>query len=301
MWKLETLVKYSCHKRVLYVNNYFWEIILSWVYFYCDRHYEERMLCFSGEVTDAAVAWGHLGTDRQTDRQLNLLSCLSRSCYSCTWGSFQKFCTLYVFSLKMNLFYKINLQAFSVISVVLYQRGPTFRQVLCSCQDSFFFDASDYSCHLITQLLNASETFPTEWFLQFLEQVKGWWAHVRTVRRVGKHLPSILFQNFRYCTWGMRPRVWSRMIAGYCARSDSSQFRLPFQGSVLHNRDHVACQYAHIVLYWSLVHNCRENQNDCIILLAARAQCAELLKWPTCNGKQWSSLMTQSRHSYSGN
>ena len=31
----------------------------------------------------------------------------------------------------------------------------------------------------------------------------------------------------------------ARMIAGYCARSDSSQFRLPFQGSVLHNRDHV--------------------------------------------------------------
>jgi hypothetical protein len=40
-----------------------------------------------------------------------------------------------------------------------------------------------------------------------LEQGKCWWAHVRTVRRVGKHLPSILFQNFRYCTWGMRPRV----------------------------------------------------------------------------------------------
>ena len=29
MSELETLVKYSCHKRVLYVNNYFWEIILS--------------------------------------------------------------------------------------------------------------------------------------------------------------------------------------------------------------------------------------------------------------------------------
>ena len=39
------------------------------------------MLCISGEVTDTAFAWGHLGTNRQ----LNLLSCLSRSCYSCTW------------------------------------------------------------------------------------------------------------------------------------------------------------------------------------------------------------------------
>jgi len=44
--------------------------------------------------------------------------------------------------------------------------------------------------------------FPTEWFLQFLEQVKVWWALVRTVRQVGKHSPFILFQNFRYCTWG---------------------------------------------------------------------------------------------------
>ena len=71
------------------------------------------------------------------------------------------------------------------------------------------------------------------------------------------------------------------MIAGHCARSDSSQFLLPFQGSVLQNGDHVTCEYAHSVLYWSLAHNCRENQNNCIILLATQAQCAELLKWPT--------------------
>jgi hypothetical protein len=49
----------------------------------------------------------------------------------------------------------------------------------------------------------------------------------------------------------------------------------------LQNRDHVACQYTHTVLYWTLAHNCRENPNDCIILLATQAQCAELLKWPT--------------------
>ena len=37
----------------------------------------------------------------------------------------------------------------------------------------------------------------------------------QTILRVGKHLPSILFQNFRYCTWGMRPRVnvWSLVTA----------------------------------------------------------------------------------------
>ena len=111
----------------------------------------------------------------------------------------------------MNLFYKIHLQAFNVISIVPDHSGPPFGQVLYSCQDAFVTDASDYSGHLIRHLLNASEAFPTEWFLHFWEQVKGWWAHVRTVRWVGKHLSSILFQNFRYCTWGMRPRVnvWS--------------------------------------------------------------------------------------------
>ena len=69
--------------------------------------------------------------------------------------------------LKMNLFYKIHLQAFNVISIVLYHRGPTFGQVLYSCQDAFVVDASDYSGHLIRRFLNASEAFTTEWFLQF--------------------------------------------------------------------------------------------------------------------------------------
>jgi hypothetical protein len=91
-------------------------------------------------------------------------------------GSFQKFCTLYVFSLKMNLFYKIHLQAFNIISIVLYHSGPTFRKVLYSCLDAFVVDASDYSGHLNRHLLTASEAFSTEWFLQFWEQVKVWWA-----------------------------------------------------------------------------------------------------------------------------
>jgi hypothetical protein len=78
-------------------------------------------------------------------------------------GLFQKFCTLYVFSLKMNLFYKIQLQALNVISIVIYHSGPTFGQVFYSCLDAFVFDAFDYSGHLIRHLLNASE-------------VKVWWA-----------------------------------------------------------------------------------------------------------------------------
>jgi hypothetical protein len=58
-------------------------------------------------------------------------------------GSIQKFCTLYVFSLNMNLFYKIHLQAFNVISILLYHSGPTFGQVLYSCPDAFVVDAFD--------------------------------------------------------------------------------------------------------------------------------------------------------------
>ena len=79
-------------------------------------------------------------------------------------GSFQKFCTLYVFSLKMNLFYKIHLQAFNLISTVLYHSGPTFGQVLYSCRDAFLVDVSDYSGHLIRQLL---KRFPWSGFFNF--------------------------------------------------------------------------------------------------------------------------------------
>jgi hypothetical protein len=76
----------------------------------------------------------------------------------------------------MNLFYKIHLQALNVISIVLYHSGPTFGKILYSCLDAFVVDESDYSGHLIRHLLNASEAFPTEWILQFCEQVKVWWA-----------------------------------------------------------------------------------------------------------------------------
>jgi hypothetical protein len=61
----------------------------------------------------------------------------------------------------MDLFYKIHLQAFSVISIVLYHSGPMFGQVLYSCLDAFVVDTSDYSGRLIRHLLNASEAFPT--------------------------------------------------------------------------------------------------------------------------------------------
>jgi hypothetical protein len=49
---------------------------------------------------------------------------------------------------------------------VLYHSGPTFGQVSYSCLDAFVVDVSDYSGHLIRNLLNASEAFPTEWYLR---------------------------------------------------------------------------------------------------------------------------------------
>jgi hypothetical protein len=76
----------------------------------------------------------------------------------------------------MNLFDNMHLQAFNVISIVLYHSGPTFGQALYSCLNAFVIDVSDYSGHLIRHFLNASEVFPTEWFLQFWEQVAVWWA-----------------------------------------------------------------------------------------------------------------------------
>jgi len=88
-------------------------------------------------------------------------------------GSFQKFCALYVCSLKMSLFYKIHLRAFNVISIVLYHGGPMFGQVLYSCQDAFVVDAPDYSSHLIRHLLNALKRFPRSGFFNSTNKSKA--------------------------------------------------------------------------------------------------------------------------------
>jgi len=87
--------------------------------------------------------------------------------------------------------------------------------------------------------------------------------------KISDTAPEACGHALLYDRWSLR-EIWLQSVS-------------PFQGSVLQNRDHVARQYTHTLLYWSLAHNCRENQNDCIILLAAQAQCAELLKWRTYN------------------
>jgi len=132
------------------------------------------------------------------------------------------------FSLKMNLFYKIHLQAFNVISIVLCHSGPTFGQVLYSCQDAFVVDASDYSGHLIRHLVSASEAFPKESFLQFWEQVKDWWAHVRTVRgggstcrpyfsKISDTAPEAWGHALMYDGWSLR-EIWFQSVSSSISR-----------------------------------------------------------------------------------
>jgi hypothetical protein len=98
----------------------------------------------------------------------------------------------------MNLFYKIHLQTFNVISIVLYHSSPTFGQVLYSCLDAFVVDVSDYSGHLIRHLLNASEAFPTEWLLQFGEKVKLWWAAPTGIQGSPKRWTAVIKHNGDY-------------------------------------------------------------------------------------------------------
>jgi hypothetical protein len=91
----------------------------------------------------------------------------------------------------MNLFYKIHLHAFNVISIVFYHNGPTFGKVLYSRLGAFVVDASDYSGHLIRHLLNASEAFPTEWFLRNKSKSGGLSMVVRlSALRTGRIYPQ---------------------------------------------------------------------------------------------------------------
>jgi hypothetical protein len=88
-------------------------------------------------------------------------------------GSFQKFFTLYVFPLKMNLLYKIHLQAFNVISIVLYHISPTFGQVCIPISTPSFLMS------LITQVTSLDissmflKRFPRSGFFNFGNKSKS--------------------------------------------------------------------------------------------------------------------------------
>jgi hypothetical protein len=82
-------------------------------------------------------------------------------------GPFQKFCTLYVFSLKTNVFYTVHLQAFNVISIVLHHSGPTIGQVFHSCQDAFVVDASVTRVAWLDTASMLLKRFPQSGFFNF--------------------------------------------------------------------------------------------------------------------------------------
>jgi hypothetical protein len=97
------------------------------------------------------------------------------------------------FSLKMNLFYKIHLQAFNVISIVFI---TVVQRLGKSCIP--VWTPSLLMC-LITQVtpLDTSsmllKRFPRSGFFKFWEQVKVWWAE-----------PTRLWLVNRYTDWATK-------------------------------------------------------------------------------------------------
>jgi hypothetical protein len=152
---------------------------------------------------------------------------------------------------------------------VLYHSGPTFGQVLYSCQDAFVL------MRLITQVTSLDTSsmllkrFPWSGFFN-----------------LGNKSKSDGLMSGLYGGWGSTchpyffkisdtaPEAWGRTTC------DLSHFHLPFQGSVLQNGPHSLPICTQCSLLKSGLQY-RENRNDCILLLATHAQCAELLKWPT--------------------
>jgi hypothetical protein len=73
----------------------------------------------------------------------------------------------------MKLFYKIHLQAFNVISSVLYHSGPTFGKVLYSCLDVFVVDASDTQVTSLNTSSMLLKRFPWSGFFIFGKKPKS--------------------------------------------------------------------------------------------------------------------------------
>ena len=97
----------------------------------------------------------------------------------------------------------------------------------------------------------------------------GWGSTCYTYfSKISDAAPEAWGRALMYDRWSLR-EIWLQSVS-------SSITRLRFA-----EHGPRSCQHAHIALYWSLAHNCRENQKDCVILLAAQAQCAELLKLST--------------------
>jgi len=116
----------------------------------------------------------------------------------------------------MILFYKIHLQAFNVISIVLYHSGP-------NVWASFVFLSGRLRCRC-AWLLGSPHYTPPQCFWSVSHGVVSSILGTSQMLRGscqdctsgGEALANpYFFQNFRYCTWGMRPRVnvWSVVTA----------------------------------------------------------------------------------------
>jgi hypothetical protein len=134
--------------------------------------------------------------------------------------SFQQFCTLYVFCLTNNLFCSIHLQAFNVISVVVYHSGPMFGQVLYSCQDAFIVDAPDYSDHSLDTTSMLLKCFPRKGLFNFGGTSQSLVGSCLVCFAGGEALAINTFPKFlvlhvrheaaHYCAeWGHRLQTWT--------------------------------------------------------------------------------------------
>jgi hypothetical protein len=99
---------------------------------------------------------------------------------------------------------------------VLYHSGTTFGKVLYSSLDVLVVDVSDYSGHLVRHFLNASEAFPTEWFLQFWEQVKVWRTEpIVSFLFKDEFILQNTFTDLQcnlHCALSQRSNVWESLV-----------------------------------------------------------------------------------------
>jgi len=179
----------------------------------------------------------------------------------------------------MNLFYKIHLQAFNVNSIVLYHSCPTFRQVLYSVR------MPSLLMHLITRVTSLDTSsvllkrFPRNGFFNFGNNSKasglmsgmysGWGSTCHPYfSKISDTAPDAWGHVLMYDRWSLR-EIWVQSVSSSISRLSFAE-----QGP----RSLPICTQCFWMKSGSQL---SENQNDCIILLAAQSQCAELLKWPT--------------------
>ena len=128
----------------------------------------------------------------------------------------------------MNLFYKIHLQAFNVISIVPYHSGPTFGQVLYSHQDAFVVDASDYSVTSLDTSSMLLKRFPRSDFFNSGNKSKagglmsglygGWGSTCHPYfSKISDTAPEAWGRALMYDGWSLR-EIWLQSVSSSISR-----------------------------------------------------------------------------------